>query len=271
MPRSRKLGAAEKVNHAYKEPTVALKRMLESKETKEARAMHSEQEVTGREDELIPIVDDRGGLQRPDKPRVVRLSTASFEDALLDLYYDNNKGPPHLTASELDQLGYNSRCGIEVVHEVLRNPPAQAVSYQRLSRCATKLAVKEMARMPVFGKLEEAWRDYGQAKRQHPQHVRKFFDDFIEMNSKGYQPFVKRANVHLWFWDDETRRRAFKLLWDAHLPTSLFYAFIAHVLTQLPDLGKAYDDLMDEYKLGLTFSERLLAVVEYAGKACTGW
>ena len=271
MPRSGKLGAEEKLNHAYREPTAALARMLESKETKEARKMHSEQEVTGREDKLIPIADDRGGLERAGRQRIVRLSTASFEAGLPDLYNDSNNGPPHLTASELDQLEYNSRCGIAVVHEVLRNPPVQPVSYQRLSRCATNLAVKEMARMPVFGKLEEAWTYYGQAKRRHPQHVRKFFDDFIEMNSKGYQPFVKKANVHLWFWDDETKRRARKLLWAAHLPGSLFYAFIAHALTQLPDLGKAHDDLIDEYKLGLTFAERLLAVVEYARKACTGW
>jgi hypothetical protein len=233
--------------------------------------MQNERELAMREEEPALSIDTSTGLEGAEKPRTVRLWRTSFQYELLDLYHSRESGPPDLSAKELDELDFNNRCGIAVVHEVLRNPPVEYVSYQRLSRCATKLAVQEMAGMDVFGALNKAWTDYGQAKRRHPQRVRKFFDDFIEVNSKGYQPFVKRANVHLWFWDDEIKHRAFKLLGDAQLPKSLFYAFVAHILTQLPGLEQAERDLSDEFKLGRAFARRLLVVIEYARQACDGW
>lgn len=176
--------------------------------------------------------------------------------------------PPKKTSEELDRLDYNNSCGMHVVREVLKTPLLPSVSYRELSRYATHLAITHLRSLAEVMELESCMSEYRTAKSELEFRLRKFYDDSIEGAKRGYQPISRRANVHIWFWDESDKEQFLGVLEATELPSCILYPFTANALSDIAPRAMSRDCLA-EYDVAYRFIRCFLVTVKSSSEDCS--
>ena len=198
----------------------------------------------------------------------VNLGTHRFKETIERLVESGMPPLPAFSSTEKDRLRFHTT-GIYVLREVLGRYPIPKLGYRELSRYLSRVTTARMMDMPVFDELPRMWAEFDEVVAPHSQRVRKFYWDILDSTKSAYRPFVTHANVHLWFWDDETRDKALDMLGNAHLPVNLFYALAADPLSEISSLSESRrSDLRAEYYQGIACLSYVQSALKWALSDC---
>jgi hypothetical protein len=201
--------------------------------------------------------------------RKASLRISSFKHTVESLVAPGSEPKlPVLPHSEIDRLNFHST-GPAIVHEILRIQPIHNVGRIALSRYLSYVTAQQMDEMEVFNQLKEAWREYDNEVARHELRIREFYNSIIEDVCRSYKPFVARRDIHIWFWDDETKERVFSKLYDAQLPMNIFFALAARPLSEIGSVrDDRKSDLLAEYSRGFGYTDYVLFNLRWATENC---